>query len=218
MTRRRLTEERRLAADQARRETVEALHRQLAERVGSLDNRAEWEHYLAFARSFHQYSFGNRLLIMLQAPEATAVASYRAWQAKGYQVRRGEKAIRVLGPVTKRVPVLDDAGNQLLDAEGKPREARKLVGVTPVSVFDTPKPTDRLRRSIPSRCCSPGKRHPAYGTASPPWSLSEGSGWNAVTVAPRTDSPCTTSVWCGSGPMWTTRRRSSRWPTNWGTS
>ena len=136
MSHRSLTEEQRQAADQARSETVEELHRQLAERVGSLDNRAEWEHYLAFARSFHQYSFGNRLLIMLQAPDATAVAGYRAWQAKGYQVRRGQKAIRVLGPITQRVPILDPAGNPLLDADGKPRESRQLVGVTPVSVFD----------------------------------------------------------------------------------
>ena len=127
MTRRRLTEEERQAAAQARRETVEALHRQLAEQIGSLDNRAEWERYLAFARSFHQYSFRNRLLIMLQAPDATAVAGYRAWQAKGYQVR-DRTPIRVLAPVTARVP--------LLDAAGKPREIRKLVGVKPVSVYD----------------------------------------------------------------------------------
>lgn len=136
MSRRSLSEEQWEAADQARRETVEQLHRQLAEHVGSLDNRAEWEQYLTFARSFHQYSFGNRLLIMLQAPEATAVAGYRAWQAKGYQVRRGERAIRVLGPVTRREPVLDAAGNPLFDADGKPREVRRLVGVRPVSVFD----------------------------------------------------------------------------------
>ncbi len=136
MSRRSLSEQQREAADQARRETVEQLHRQLAEHVGSLDNRAEWEQYLTFARSFHQYSFGNRLLIMLQAPDATAVAGYRAWQAKGYQVRRGERAIRVLGPVTRREPVLDAAGNPLFDADGQPREVRRLVGVRPVSVFD----------------------------------------------------------------------------------
>lgn len=136
MSRRSLSQVQREAADEARRETVEQLHRQLAEHVGSLDNRTEWEQYLAFARSFHQYSFGNRLLIMLQAPDATAVAGYRAWQARGYQVRRGEKAIRVLGPVTLRVPLLDAAGNVLLDASGKPREVRQLVGVKPVSVFD----------------------------------------------------------------------------------
>ena len=135
MTRRRLTEEERQAAAQARRETVEALHRQLAEQIGSLDNRAEWERYLAFARSFHQYSFRNRLLIMLQAPDATAVAGYRAWQAKGYQVR-DRRPIRVLAPVTARVPLLDAAGRPLLDADGKPREIRKLVGVKPVSVYD----------------------------------------------------------------------------------
>ncbi len=136
MSRRSLGEQRREAADEARRETVEQLHRQLAEHVGSLDNRAEWEQYLAFARSFHQYSFGNRLLIMLQAPDATAVAGYRAWQAKGYQVRRGERAIRVLGPVTRREPVVDAAGSPLFDVDGKPREVRRLIGVRPVSVFD----------------------------------------------------------------------------------
>ncbi|MFT4217260.1 MAG: ArdC family protein [Micropruina sp.] len=136
MTGHSLSEAQREAADRARRETVEELHRQLTEHVGSLDNRAEWERYLAFARSFHQYSFGNRLLIMLQAPDATAVAGYRAWQARGYQVRRGEKAIRVLGPVTKRAPILDPAGNPVLDADGKPRETRQLVGVKPVPVFD----------------------------------------------------------------------------------
>ena len=136
MSRRSLSQVQREAADEARRAAVEQLHRQLAEHVGSLDNRTEWEQYLAFARSFHQYSFGNRLLIMLQAPNATAVAGYRAWQARGYQVRRGEKAIRVLGPVTTRVPLLDAAGNEVLDASGKPREVRQLVGVKPVSVFD----------------------------------------------------------------------------------
>ena len=65
-----------------------------------------------------------------------AVVEVVGWLVVVRQVRRGEKAIRVLGPVTKRVPVLDDAGNPLLDSEGKPREIRKLVGVTPVSVFD----------------------------------------------------------------------------------
>lgn len=130
------TAEQREAADQARREQVEQLHELLADRIGSLDNRAEWEQYLSFARGFHNYSFGNRLLIMVQRPDATAVAGYRAWQAKGYQVRKGEKAIRVLGPVTRRVPLLDPSGHPVLDADGRPRETREIVGVKPVSTFD----------------------------------------------------------------------------------
>jgi hypothetical protein len=37
---------------------------------------------------------------MAQRPDATAVAGYQAGQAKGYQIRKRETAIRVLGSVT----------------------------------------------------------------------------------------------------------------------
>ncbi|MCW3159462.1 ArdC family protein [Micropruina sonneratiae] len=130
------TAEQREAADQARREQVEQLHELLAEQVGSLDNRVEWEAFLPFARGFTDYSFLNRLAIMAQRPDATAVAGYRAWQAKGYQVRKGETAIRVLGPVMCRAQLLDHSGNPVLDADGRPRETRKIIGVKPVPVFD----------------------------------------------------------------------------------
>ena len=52
------TPEQREAADQARRQQVEELHELLAKRIGSLDNKAEWEAYLRFARSFTNYSIG----------------------------------------------------------------------------------------------------------------------------------------------------------------
>ncbi len=130
------TPEQREAADRARREQVEQLHELLADRIGSLDNTTEWEAYLRFARSFTSYSMGNQLLIMIARPDATAVAGYRAWQAKGYQVRRGEKAIRILGPVTRRAQLLDPSGSPVLDSDGRPRETRQIIGVKPVSVWD----------------------------------------------------------------------------------
>ena len=130
------TAEQREAADQARRQQVEELHELLAERIGSLDNKAEWESYLRFARGFTNYSFLNRLAIMTQRADATAVAGYRAWQAKGYQVRRGEKAIRILGPVTRPAALLDSSGHPVLDADGRPKETRQIVGVKPVPVWD----------------------------------------------------------------------------------
>ncbi len=130
------TPEQREVADQARREQVEQLHELLAERVGSLDNRAEWEAYLRFARGFTSYSFLNRLAIMAQRPDATAVAGYRAWQAKGYQVRKGETAIRVLGPITRRAPLLDASGRPVLDADGRPSQTREMIGTKAVPVFD----------------------------------------------------------------------------------
>jgi antirestriction protein ArdC len=115
---------------------VEQLHEQLAVGIRALNTREDWQHYLTFAAGFHTYSFGNQLLIMMQRPDATAVAGYRAWHAKGHQVRRGEKAIRVLGPVTRSAPLTDSSGHPLLDEAGKQRQVREVVGVKPVSVFD----------------------------------------------------------------------------------
>jgi antirestriction protein ArdC len=47
---------------------------------------------------FHTYSWGNVLLILGQNPAASRVAGYRTWQSLGRQVKRGEKAIRIIAP------------------------------------------------------------------------------------------------------------------------
>lgn len=126
------------AADAARRETVEQLHQQLADRIGSLDGREAWEQWLTLARSLHSYSFNNSLLILIQNPNASMVAGYRTWQANGHQVRKGEKAIKILGPVTKRVDRVDPStGAPIIGADGKPEHRYQIVGVRPVSVFDS---------------------------------------------------------------------------------
>ncbi|MBK8458819.1 MAG: hypothetical protein IPL43_00200 [Micropruina sp.] len=136
MATRTVTGEQRAAAEATRRDTVELLHQQLASRVGEMGRGEEWQRWLTFASSFHRYSFNNTVLIWAQQPEASLVAGYRAWQAKGRQVRRGESAIRVLGPVTRRVPKLNAAGDPARDAAGKPVTVSQIVGVKPVSVFD----------------------------------------------------------------------------------
>ena len=53
------TQKQREAADQARRELVEQLHQRLADGIATLDNRDEWQRYLAFAHSFRTYSFAH---------------------------------------------------------------------------------------------------------------------------------------------------------------
>ena len=124
------------AAETARKATLESMHSQRAARVGSLDSLEAWGAWLRFANSFHRYSFNNTVLIWSQKPEATMVAGYRAWQAKGRQVRRGEQSIKVFGPVTTREPKLDDQGRTVRGADGKPVQEVRIVGVKPVSVFD----------------------------------------------------------------------------------
>lgn len=120
----------------ARRETLESMHSLLAERVGSLDSVQAWGEWLGFANSFHRYSFNNTVLIWAQHPQASLVAGYRAWQARGRQVRRGEKAIKVFGPITRREPKLDAHGHPVLGLDSKPVLEVRIVGVKPVSVFD----------------------------------------------------------------------------------
>ena len=137
MAGRNLTEAQREAAERARRETVEQLHEQLAEGIANLDDKDAWQRWLSMASKLHRYSFNNVMLTMLQKPDATMIAGYRAWQAMGHQVRRGEKAIKILGPVTRKVELVDrHTGEPIRDKDGRPQYVRQLVGVRPVSVFD----------------------------------------------------------------------------------
>jgi antirestriction protein ArdC len=53
---------------------------------------------LDFAGRFHRYSLNNQALIASQCPRASYVAGYRTWQKLGYQVRQGERGIRILAP------------------------------------------------------------------------------------------------------------------------
>lgn len=108
------------------------MQEQLATGVQQLMATDGWVAWLRIARHFHTYSFNNQLLISVQHPQATQVAGYRAWQASGRQVRRGETGIKILAPVTK--PATTQDGEPILNQDGKQR--RSIVGVKPATVFD----------------------------------------------------------------------------------
>jgi hypothetical protein len=59
--------------------------------------------WLRAASRFHQYSFGNQLMIAFQRPEATRVAGFRAWQELGRHVVKGAKGIQILVPHVRKV-------------------------------------------------------------------------------------------------------------------
>ena len=120
-----------------RRDQLERLQSQIAGKVTDLVNGAEWQQWLSVAAKFHQYSFNNTMLIMLQRPEATLVAGYKTWQTSfGRQVNKGETGIRILAPVTKRIEKHTPDGAPVLDNDGNPVKVTALVGLKPVSVFD----------------------------------------------------------------------------------
>ncbi|HEY3407283.1 MAG TPA: ArdC family protein [Propionicimonas sp.] len=127
------------------------MHRDLATKLATFDDRDVWQQWLRFARTFHQYSFSNTCLILMAKPDATLVAGYRAWQAKGHQVRRGEQAIKVFAPVTRNAPLEDANGKPILDANGRPATRRQVVGVKLTSVFDASQvdPPPQIQRPQP---------------------------------------------------------------------
>jgi len=66
--------------------------------IGAIVDGASFRAYLATLARFPTYSARNVALIHAQRPDATRVAGYRAWQALGRQVRKGERGIRILAP------------------------------------------------------------------------------------------------------------------------
>lgn len=88
--------------------------------------------YLKFFAKFHSYSFRNILLIYMQKPEATMIAGYRKWQDMDRQVRKGEKGLRILAPMTRKKK--DEDVQQENDKD--PNSKRIVMGFRGASVFD----------------------------------------------------------------------------------
>lgn len=76
--------------------------------------------YLDVMSRFHSYSARNCMLILMQNPEATHVAGYKAWQQKFHrQVRKGEKSITILAPISHKTTIREtnkDTG-EVIDRE-----------------------------------------------------------------------------------------------------
>ena len=53
---------------------------------------------------FHNYSFNNSMLILLQCPQASYIAGYKSWQRNFHrQVRKCSKAIKIISPMKYKV-------------------------------------------------------------------------------------------------------------------
>lgn len=122
---------------------VQALTERLNNAVAGLVSGDAWQAMLRMAARFHRYPFRNVMLLWAQAEDRemqlSQVAGYRSWQSVGRQVRKGEKALRVLAPVRRRLSAEEAAeraahGEPAYDAEGRP--VRVVRGFRLESVFD----------------------------------------------------------------------------------
>jgi hypothetical protein len=88
--------------------------------------------YLSAMAQFHNYSFGNVMLIARQKPHATNVAGIRTWNSLGRFVKKGEKGILILAPMIGRKK---NRGVATPAADTEEAEAQ-LYGFRAVYVFD----------------------------------------------------------------------------------
>ncbi len=105
-------------------EKVAQALRRLEEGTGAILDSDSFRRYLQVMSRFHSYSWGNVMLIHAQMPTATRVAGYRRWQELHRQVRKGEKGLLILAPVTRKIG----------DEEDEP--SRAVVGFKAAHVFD----------------------------------------------------------------------------------
>lgn len=139
--------------DEALKKSDEALH-ELANALkqGKSDTLLK---YLDTLSKFHQYSFGNCLLIAMQRPEATFVAGFQRWKQLGRWVKKDEKGIAILAPVLnrKRKSETEDAGEEPTE-----RQASTVRGFKVAHVFDVSQTDGKELPEFASLSGDPGEK------------------------------------------------------------
>ncbi len=124
---------------------VKEITDQLEAGLHDLFESDQYRTWLSTMGRFHNYSLNNTILIAQQKPDATLVAGYTSWQKNfGRQVKRGEKAIKILAPapykMKEEVDKVDpETGKVLLDADGRTQKEMKEVVIPAfkvTNVFD----------------------------------------------------------------------------------
>lgn len=71
--------------------------------VGILESDESFREYLRVSARMHNYSWGNRMLIGIQRPDARMVAGFNRWKELGRPVRKGSKGIQILAPMIAKI-------------------------------------------------------------------------------------------------------------------
>lgn len=95
---------------------MDELMASLEDGMKELFSSEKYAQYLKTMAKFHTYSLNNTILISMQRPDATLVTGYERWKSMGRQVKKGEKAIRIIAPA----PVKEKRQQKKLDEEKKP--------------------------------------------------------------------------------------------------
>lgn len=111
------------------KEHTEGLLKAIEVGVENIAESGQIENFIKHMSKFHNYSLNNQMLIWIQNPEASQVAGYNRWEETGRQVRKGEKGLEILAPITFKVKNKDKA-------DGEEDERTIMKGFRVVRVFD----------------------------------------------------------------------------------
>lgn len=98
----------------------------------------EIKELLNFKNRFHQYSLRNMTLVQKQFKGAVAVGSFQFWKEQGFHVKKGEKGIEVLVPVTVQVFETKDGKSKSIKYATKEEQEkikRGEIKVMPITRF-----------------------------------------------------------------------------------
>ena len=109
--------------------------RQFMEALDSGHSKALTQYLRAMAR-FRTYSFLNVLLILKACPNASRVAGYKTWQSLERQVKKDEKGIMILAPMSRK-------RDENTEKSAQSEEARRVAGFRAVYVWDEQQTTGK---------------------------------------------------------------------------
>lgn len=121
--------------------SIDDVNKKLNEGLENIFKSERFQDLLNVMSRFHHYSFNNAMLIAIQKPEATMVQGFRGWQELGRHVLKGEKQLKILAPMFKKMemekinPVTQ---KPVIDTKGQVVKEKKdvLTGFRNVGVFD----------------------------------------------------------------------------------
>lgn len=130
-----------------KKDKIKELAQKLEKGIKDVFTSERWKQYLSTAAKFHNYSYGNAMIIWLQRPDATRVAGFTAWRDKfGRTVNKGERGIAILAPVPYKVEH-DDLDEKTTETRLTFKVAH-VFDVSQTSGRDLPKLIDELQADV----------------------------------------------------------------------
>ena len=121
-------------------EKVKSIVDKLETGVQEIFTSGKFQEYLSFLAKFHDYSFGNVILIAMQKPDASLVAGYGDWLKKHHRyVKKHEKGIKILAPIISKKRKDKDAETDAKDGQqtdDKDENQKVVCAFKIVTVFD----------------------------------------------------------------------------------